>query len=117
MSSHVLSEVQQSADRVGIVREGRLVAVETVESLRGRAVRRVEARFDEPVPVEAFEGLPDVLDLVIDGTLLRCRLTGRPDGFVKSLARFGLASLTVEEPDLEEHFFEYYHAEEADDAA
>jgi ABC-2 type transport system ATP-binding protein len=117
MSSHVLSEVQQSADRVGIVREGRLVAVEAVESLRRRAVRYVEVRFDEPVQPGAFHGLPDVLDLEIEGTLLRCRLTGRPDAFVKSLARFGVASLTVEEPDLEEHFFEYYRAEEAADAA
>jgi ABC-2 type transport system ATP-binding protein len=117
MSSHVLSEVQQSADRVGIVREGRLVAVEAVESLRGRAVRYVEVRFDDAVPPEAFDGLPDVLDLALDGTLLRCRLTGRPDAFLKAVARFGVAGLTVAEPDLEEHFFEYYQAQEAADAA
>ena len=49
MSSHVMSEVQQTADRVGIIREGRLVAVERVEDLRERAVRRVEIHFDEPV--------------------------------------------------------------------
>jgi ABC-2 type transport system ATP-binding protein len=117
MSSHVLSEVQQSADRVGIVRDGVMVAVEAVETLRGRAVRRVDVRFDEPVAGEAFAGLPDVVDLVVDGALLRCRLTGRPDAFVKTLARFGIASLTIEEPDLEEHFFEYYLHEEATDAA
>jgi ABC-2 type transport system ATP-binding protein len=112
MSSHVLSEVQQSADRVGIVREGRLVAVEAVESLRQRAVRRVEVRFDEPVAAEAFAGLPEVLELEIEGTFLRCRLTGRPDAFVKAIAHVGVASLTVEEPDLEEHFFEYYQGRE-----
>jgi len=117
MSSHVLSEVQASADRVGIVRDGRLVAVEAVESLRRRAVRYVEVRFDEQVPVEAFDGLPDVLDLELEGTLLRCRLTGRPDALVKMLARFDVAGLTVEEPDLEEHFFEYYRAEGTSDAA
>jgi ABC-2 type transport system ATP-binding protein len=116
MSSHVLSEVQQSADRVGIIREGRLVAVEAVESLRRRAVRRVEIEFDEPVPVEAFE-LPDVQDVRIDGTVLRCRLTGRPDGLVKAAAQFGVAALKVEEPDLEELFLTYYRGEEAADAA
>jgi ABC-2 type transport system ATP-binding protein len=117
MSSHVLSEVQQSADRVGIVREGRAVAVESVETLRHRAVRRVEVRFDEPVAAEAFTALPDIADLAIEGTVLRCRLTGRPDPFVKAVARFGVASLTVEEPDLEEHFFEYYSDGETTDAA
>jgi ABC-2 type transport system ATP-binding protein len=113
MSSHVLSEVQQSADRVGIVREGMMVAVEEVETLRRRAVRRVEVHFDEPVSAEAFTGLPDVLDLVVDGTILRCRLTGRADGLVKAVARFGVASLTVEEPDLEELFIVFYRGEEA----
>jgi ABC-2 type transport system ATP-binding protein len=117
MSSHVLSEVQQSADRVGIVRDGRMIAVEAVETLRARAVRRVEVRFDEPVAAETFAGLPDVVDLAVEGAILRCRLTGRPDAFVKALARFGVASLTVEEPDLEEHFFEYYLDRETTDAA
>jgi ABC-2 type transport system ATP-binding protein len=116
MSSHVLSEVQQSADRVGIIREGRLVAVEAVESFRRRAVRRVEIEFDEPVPANAFD-LPDVRDVRIEGTVLRCRLTGRPDGLVKAAARFGVAALKVEEPDLEELFLTYYRGEEAADAA
>ena len=49
MSSHVLAEVQQAADRVAIVRDGRLAAVERVESLGKRAVRDVEIHFDEPV--------------------------------------------------------------------
>ena len=116
MSSHVLSEVQQSADRVGIIRDGGLVAVEAVESFRRRAVRRVEIEFDEPVPIEAFH-LPDVQDVRIEGTVLRCRLTGRPDGLVKAAARFGVAALKVEEPDLEELFLTYYRGEETADAA
>jgi ABC-2 type transport system ATP-binding protein len=116
MSSHVLSEVQQCADRVGIIRDGRLVAVEAVESFRRRAVRRVEIEFDEPVPADAFD-LPDVRDVRIEGTVLRCRLTGRPDGLVKAAARFGVAALKVEEPDLEELFLTYYRGEEAADAA
>jgi ABC-2 type transport system ATP-binding protein len=117
MSSHFLSEVQQSADRVGIVREGRLVAVEAVETLRQRAVRRVEVRFDGPVPGEAFAELPDVDSLTVGDGILRCRLTGRPDAFVKAIARYGVAGLTVEEPDLEDYFFEYYVGEEARHAA
>ena len=117
MSSHVLSEVQQSADRVGIIRDGKLVAVEAVESLRRRAVRRVEIQFDQPVPIEAFSGVSELQDVRVDGTVLRCRLAGRADGLVKAAARFGVAALTVEEPDLEELFFAYYRGEEAADAA
>jgi ABC-2 type transport system ATP-binding protein len=86
MSSHVLKEVQQAADRVGIVRGGRLV--EKVEALRHRAVRRVEIRFDAPVPAEAFSGLPDVRDVQVDGAVLRCQLSGPADPLVKAAARF-----------------------------
>ena len=117
MSSHVLSEVQQSADRVGIVRDGRLVAVEAVETLRRRAVRRVVIEFDDPVPAEAFGDVDGVTDVVVHDAQLRCRLAGRADGLVKAAARFPVATITVEDPDLEELFLAYYGAGEASDAA
>ena len=117
MSSHVLSEVQQSADRVGIVRDGRLVAVESVDTLRRRAVRRVEVQFDSPVPTNSLAGVPGLLDLQVDGNTLRCRLAGRADPLVKALAHFDVASLTVEEPELEELFLVYYRGEGASNAA
>jgi len=108
MSSHVLSEVQQSADRVGIVRDGVMVAVESVDDLRRRAVRRVEIRFDDPVPEEVFAELPGVTDVRLDGSVLSCRLAGRADPLVKAAARWGVESMVIEEPDLEELFFTYY---------
>jgi ABC-2 type transport system ATP-binding protein len=117
MSSHVLSEVQQTADRVGIIRDGAMVAVESVDALRRRAVRRVEIHFDEPVRPDAFIGLENVLDVVADGAVLRCRLAGRADALVKMAARYPVESLVIEEPDLEELFFTYYQATEASDAA
>ena len=117
MSSHVLSEVQQTADRVGIIRDGAMVAVESVDALRRRAVRRVEIHFDQPVRPDAFIGLENVLDVVADGAVLRCRLAGRADALVKMAARYPVESLVIEEPDLEELFFTYYQATEASDAA
>jgi ABC-2 type transport system ATP-binding protein len=119
MSSHVLSEVQQIADRVGIIRQGRLVTVERVETLRERAVRKVELHFEAPVPAAEFAALPGVHDLQVDGTLLRCRLAGRADALVKAAARHSVVDLLAEEPDLEELFFDYYrnHGQEGSHAA
>jgi ABC-2 type transport system ATP-binding protein len=108
MSSHVMSEVQQTADRVGIVREGRLITVEGVEELRERAIRTVEIQFDAPVPAEEFAAVPGVSDLRVDGDVLRCRLAGRADALVKAAAAHTVLSLLAEEPDLEELFFAYY---------
>ncbi len=60
LSSHVLPEVQRVCDRVAFVREGRLVAVEDVAELMGRAVREIEVVFAEPVAPSAFENVPGV---------------------------------------------------------
>lgn len=117
MSSHVMSEVQQTADRVGIIREGRLVAVERVEDLRERAVRRIEIQFDAQVDPAEFQNLAGVNDLTVDGSLLRCRLDGRADELVKAAARHTVISMRSEEPDLEELFFTYYARREASHVA
>ncbi|HEY2947860.1 MAG TPA: ABC transporter ATP-binding protein [Micromonosporaceae bacterium] len=111
MSSHVMSEVQQTADRVGIIREGRLVAVERVEDLRERSVRRVEIQFEAPVRPTEFSGLPGVTDVAVDptGRILHCRLNGRADALVKAAGRHTVVSILSEEPDLEELFFHYYN--------
>lgn len=114
MSSHVMSEVQQTADRIGIIREGRLIAVERVEELRERAIRRVEINFAGPVPFDEFRSLPGVSDATLDGHTLRCRLDGRADALIKAAARHTVVSFLSEEPDLEELFFSYYAVGEAD---
>jgi ABC-2 type transport system ATP-binding protein len=117
MSSHLLGEVQQTADRVGIIREGRLAAVEKVEDLRERALRRVTIAFDAPVASEEFAALPGVSEVTVDGATLRCKLDGRADPLVKAAARHTVLSLLSEEPDLEELFFHYYAGPEASHAA
>lgn len=112
MSSHVLAEVEHVSDRVGIVRKGRLVAVEDVAALREKAVRRVEFHFDAPVPEEAFRDLPGVRDLKVEGAGVRCTIDGRPDALVKAAARFTVVHMVSAEPDLEEIFLTYYSEEE-----
>jgi ABC-2 type transport system ATP-binding protein len=118
MSSHVLAEVQQVADRVAIVRDGRLAAVERVESLGRRAVRTVEIHFDDPVDPAEFAGLPGVTDVTVAGPVLRCTVDGRLDPLVKAAARHDVVDLLSAEPDLEETFLSfYYHSEGDGDAA
>jgi ABC-2 type transport system ATP-binding protein len=108
LSSHVLAEVEHVADRVAVLRAGQLVAVEAIQSLRQRAVRRVELRFGAPVPAAAFQHLPGVRDVAMDGELLRCTVAGSADALVKAAAQFPVVSLLSHEPDLEELFLAYY---------
>src|SRR6478672_9566473 len=60
LSSHILSEVERTCDRVAIIREGRLVKVDRVEALRDLAHHQVELRFSGDVPTNEFEQLPGV---------------------------------------------------------
>ncbi|QGN47483.1 ABC transporter ATP-binding protein [Micromonospora sp. WMMD558] len=117
MSSHVMSEVQQTADRVGIIRDGRLVTVARVDELREQAVRRIEIHFEDPVTEAEFTALPGVSEVAVVGTTLRCRLDGRADALVKAAAGHTVVGLLSEEPDLEELFFGYYSREEVTGAA
>jgi ABC-2 type transport system ATP-binding protein len=118
MSSHVLAEVQEVADRVAIVRDGRLALVERVESLGRRAIRAVEIHFADPVDVAEFAGLPGVTEASVSGPVLKCTVDGRLDPLVKAAARHEVIDLLAAEPDLEETFLSfYYHTEGAVDAA
>jgi ABC-2 type transport system ATP-binding protein len=116
MSSHVLGEVQATAHRVGIIRDGRLVAGESVDDLREKAVRRVTIRFDGPVPSADFLAIDGVEDVTVHDGLLTCRLVGRADALVKAAARHTVIGLEAAEPDLEDTFYAYY-AEGAADVA
>ena len=110
MSSHVLSEVQDVADRAAVIRSGRIVALEDMDALRARAVRRVTLGFAAPVDAAEFARLENVRDAAVDGTSLTCTVEGSPDALIKAAARHTVLSLSSEEPDLEGLFFTYYGA-------
>ncbi len=119
LSSHILSEVQDCAQRVAMIRDGRLVAVDTIAALRERAVRRVEIEFGDPVTVQEFSELSSLTDVSVtaseDVWILRGQLSGSADAAVKAAARHTVRTLQVEEPDLEEVFLALYEADEVDD--
>jgi beta-exotoxin I transport system ATP-binding protein len=107
LSSHVLSEVQHMADRVGLIREGRLDLVDSVENLRA-AFTHVEATFAEPPPLSAFDGVPGVRRIEQDGDVVRFAFEGEIDPLLKALAQFRVQALDVREADLEDVFLARY---------
>ncbi len=113
LSSHTLSEVERVADRVGIIRHGHLVAVERVDVLRERAIRRIELVFDEPVDHTVFERVKGARDV----SALNGRVTLSFDGDMPSLLQTAtsvgaLRDISTHEADLEEIFLTYYRDEE-----
>jgi ABC-2 type transport system ATP-binding protein len=108
LSSHVLSEVEKVCDRVAIVRNGRLAALETTGSLLERRRKRVTLVFAAPVDAAGFAALPGVSDVFVDGNTLWLRVGDGIDAVIKLAARHTLLDLSVEHPSLDEVFLGYY---------
>ena len=108
LSSHILSEVERSCDRVGIVREGRLVDVRTIEQLRQNKIRHMDVAFAEPVDITEFSRLPQVTDVQQMNDRLRITLRGDVDAVIKQLARYRVEDLTFTQPSLEDFFLSFY---------
>ena len=113
LSSHVLSEVEKTCSRVGIIREGKLVQVAGVSDLK--KMKRVEITivFGEQVPADAFakvEGVAEV-ESVNGGNALRIAMQGPADAVIKAAARYPVVSVSSFEPSLEDIFLRYYEAE------
>jgi ABC-2 type transport system ATP-binding protein len=108
LSSHDLDEVERVCDRVGIIREGRLIAVEHVSALRHRAYHHVAFEFAEHADPGEFARIPGVTALDADGRHVSFKLEGDLDPVVKAAARHTVVDMEVSEPTLEEIFLTFY---------
>jgi ABC-2 type transport system ATP-binding protein len=113
LSSHVLSEVQQTADRVVIIRAGRVVAEGDVRELRHAARQPFSVWFADEAPVEELRAVPGVHDLLVRGREVSGVVDGAPDGLIAVLARHRVEHLLLPEPDLEQAFLSLYEEERA----
>ena len=106
LSSHILSEVEALCDRVGILRQGKLVELGTLAEMRHLARISVEAELAAPV---ALEGVAGVHELAVTGTLVRCQVDRAAlDEVVGRMHQAGIRSLTCRPPTLEELFLRHY---------
>ena len=108
LSSHVLSEIEEVAHRVGIIRAGALVAVEELHALKAKAIRRIDVVFATEADVHAFDGVEGVREAEIEGVRGRFVVDGSIDAFLKAVARYEVLDLVSQEPDLDEIFMGYY---------
>jgi ABC-2 type transport system ATP-binding protein len=108
LSSHTLSEVERVTHRLAILREGRLMVVDTLENLRKVALQRLEIEFGEPVDAAQFRGLPGVKEVRASGRTLTIGFEGSADAVVKAAAAHDVRAIRPREDDLEDIFLRYY---------
>jgi ABC-2 type transport system ATP-binding protein len=108
LSSHILSEVEAVCDRVGILREGRLVDEGTLDQLRHLSAHTVEVTFEGPTP--RLPELPGVAIASAGGSAVRLEVSGELRPLLAALAELPVVALTSREPSLEEIFLHHYDA-------
>jgi ABC-2 type transport system ATP-binding protein len=108
LSSHILSEVEKTCDRVAIIREGRIVRLDRVDALRDLAHHQVEMRFAGDPPAAEFEKIEGVSDVVVNDHMIRLRVLGPITPVVQAAARLGVVDFLSREPSLEETFLAQY---------
>lgn len=112
LSSHILSEVQSVADRMAVLRAGKIVAAGTVAEIRGLARQRVEVWFEADAP-PALARIPGLAEPEVDGRRFTAILTGSARPLLEVLGTMSVNSIVIAEPDLEEAFLGLYQEEPA----
>ncbi|HXD81395.1 MAG TPA: ABC transporter ATP-binding protein [Candidatus Acidoferrum sp.] len=113
LSSHVLSEVEKTCTKVGIIRDGSLVRIGDVAEVKAIKRYEITITFANPVPAETFKTLEGVADVeTLDhGHAVRLAMQGSADAVIKAAAQYPVVSLTSYEPSLEDIFLRYYEAD------
>lgn len=108
LSSHIIDEVDRTCDRVAIIREGRLVQVDRIESVRRLAFHHVELTFGAPVASAIFESLAGVEVVANDASTVTMRVNGPIGMVLAAAAPHGLLDVVSREPNLEDVFLAQY---------
>lgn len=114
-SSHTLSEVQRMCRRVGIIKKGRIIAEEDVETLRKKQLRKVQIEFSHPIK-ESEVDCSGIIFPRTDANLLSFMYSGEMPDLLAALTEKDVKDLIIEEPTLEEIFMHYYSDEISQDA-
>ncbi len=109
LSSHVLSEVEQVADRVAMIRAGRLLVVESVHDLKALAVRRIDLTFEDQAPAPSdLAAVHGVRDVTVTGRTAHLALEGSVADLLAKVGPLRVERIVTHEPDLEEIFLSHY---------
>jgi ABC-2 type transport system ATP-binding protein len=113
LSSHILPEVEALADRVGILRQGRLVAVAGIDELRAQARQRIDFHVEPPADPAVFAGIPEVVSAEAHDGVIQVVVEGSVDRVLKGAAGLNVRRIVTHDTDLEDIFLGYYQGDPA----
>jgi ABC-2 type transport system ATP-binding protein len=108
LSSHTLPEVEALADKIGIVRSGRLVTMSGIDELRRQARQRIDLVVRKPVDAAVFEALSEVVNVDVSNGFLRLVVEGSAARIIKAAADLEVERIVTHDTDLEDVFLRFY---------
>ncbi|GKX31213.1 ABC transporter ATP-binding protein [Vallitalea longa] len=110
-SSHILDEVQRLCDRVAIIKDGKIIRIESIESLRQNKYKRFSVESHNNLPKSAFN-IDGITELQLSENKATFIYKGDINIIINKLGNIEMTNLLVEEPTLEEIFMYYYQKED-----
>lgn len=107
LSSHILPEVERVSDRVGIVKDGELVSIESVAELKRKKIRHVDLYLTEEIPAERIN-LSDCEIIEIKGRQVRLKFSGQTPKLLEEIRGLPLEDIALPEASIEDTFMEFY---------
>lgn len=111
LSSHVLTEVERICDRAGVIRNGEIVTIEDISSLKDRSYKNLEITCREKIDKKLLENIPDITEIQISGNILKCHVTGDMDQVIKAVQGSYIVDIVSSYPSLDEVFLKFYNGE------
>lgn len=110
MSSHIFEEIERTCDRVGIIRKGKMVDIDTVDSLKAHQMKQYTITFENEQEARRFGELE--FDAEVDGTRVILTITNDFKALFEALAKFKITNFSAPAQSLEEIFLSYYGGDE-----
>jgi len=109
LSSHILNEIEDLCEKVGIIKDGTLIASEQISALKSKTIKKYEVTFENPPSENKLSKIKGIYDLKIKDEIATFTIKGNIDDMIKTISKFTVINLRILEPDLEEIFLTYYH--------
>ncbi|MEO1056111.1 MAG: ABC transporter ATP-binding protein [Actinomycetota bacterium] len=117
LTSHVMAEVERVADRVGLIRDGRLARELAMEDLRHQTTGRIRFEFADPVAPSAFDGIDGVTDVDANGADVTVSVEGPVAALLRRAGDLGAVHIETQRRDLDDIFLELFDLRATDDGA
>jgi len=108
LSSHIFSEIDKVAQKVGFIKEGELIVEDSLEVLKSNATKSITIYFNEIVPLDLFNNMENVNYVENNKNVVKLNFNGPVDAIVKMISKYEISDLKTQDPSLEELFMNYY---------